>query len=177
MSKEESARLAPAGLVAYYARSTAPAGWLKANGAAVSRTAYAALFAAIGTAFGAGDGFNTFNLPDLRGEFLRGWDDGRGVDAYRAFGTTQASQNLSHTHTGSTDTSGSHSHSYLDGRPIVPPGGPQIQAGPNFTGIWEGTDSRTTGSAGTHSHSVTTTASGGTEARPRNIALLACVKY
>jgi phage-related tail fiber protein len=176
-SKEEADRLSPAGLVAYYARSTAPAGWLKANGAAVSRTAYAALFAAIGTTFGPGDNFNTFNLPDLRGEFPRGWDDGRGIDAYRTFGTTQASQNLSHTHTGATNSAGSHTHSYLDGRPVPPPGGPQIQAGPNFTGVWEGTDSRTTGSAGTHAHTVSVDAAGGTEARPRNIALLACVKY
>ena len=176
-SKEEADRLSPAGLVGYYARSTAPAGWLKANGAAVSRTAYAALFAAIGTAFGTGDGFNTFNLPDLRGEFPRGWDDGRGVDAYRAFGTTQASQNLAHTHTGTAASAGSHSHSYVDGRPIVPPGGPQIQAGPNFTGVWEGSDSRVTGAAGSHTHSVSVDSAGGTEARPRNIALLACIKY
>ncbi|WP_197369874.1 phage tail protein, partial [Ralstonia pseudosolanacearum] len=65
-----------AGLIGYFARSTAPSGWLKANGAAVSRTTYAALYAEIGTTFGAGDGAATFNLPDLRGEFLRGWDDG-----------------------------------------------------------------------------------------------------
>ncbi|MCK9131735.1 phage tail protein [Haemophilus influenzae] len=64
------------GEVAFFARTTPPSGWLKANGAAVSRTTYAALFAAIGTTFGAGDGSSTFNLPDLRGEFVRGLDDG-----------------------------------------------------------------------------------------------------
>lgn len=176
-SKEEADRLSPAGMVAYYARSSAPAGWLKANGAAVSRTAYAALFASIGTTFGEGDKFNTFNLPDLRGEFPRGWDDGRGIDAYRAFGTTQASANLSHTHTGATNTAGSHSHSYVDGRPVASPGGPQIQAGPNFTGVWESSDSRVTGSGGAHTHTLSIDAAGGAEARPRNIALLACVKY
>ena len=80
---------APAGTVAYIAGSAAPAGWLKANGAAVSRTTYAPLFAAIGTRYGAGDGSSTFNLPDLRGEFIRGWDDSRGVDAGRALGSSQ----------------------------------------------------------------------------------------
>ena len=80
---------APAGSVAYIAGSAAPAGWLKANGAAVSRTTYAPLFAAIGTRYGAGNGTSTFNLPDLRGEFVRGWDDSRGVDAGRALGSSQ----------------------------------------------------------------------------------------
>ena len=77
----------PSGTVFHFAGQTAPAGWLKANGAAVSRTAYAALFAAIGTTYGAGDGRSTFNLPDLRGEFIRGWDDGRGIDRGRALGS------------------------------------------------------------------------------------------
>ncbi|MCO6518644.1 MULTISPECIES: phage tail protein [Snodgrassella] len=79
----------PSGAVQYFAMDSAPVGWLKANGATISRTLYANLFAAIGTRFGAGDGKTTFNLPDLRGEFLRGWDDGRGVDTGRIFGDTQ----------------------------------------------------------------------------------------
>lgn len=90
--------MVPSGTVLYFAGRTAPAGWLKANGAAISRTAYAALFAAIGTTYGAGDGRSTFNLPDLRGEFLRGWDDGRGVDAGRGFGSAQAHALQSHQH-------------------------------------------------------------------------------
>ena len=81
---------APAGTVAYIAGSAAPAGWLKANGAEVSRTTYAPLFAAIGTRYGAGNGTSTFNLPDLRGEFVRGWDDSRGVDAGRMLGSAQS---------------------------------------------------------------------------------------
>lgn len=88
-SKTETRQMAPAGLVAHFARSSAPTGWLKANGAAISRTAYADLFAAIGTTFGAGDGLNTFNLPDLRGEFIRGFDDGRGIDSGRVLGSWQ----------------------------------------------------------------------------------------
>lgn len=88
-SKSETRQMAPAGMVAHFARTTAPAGWLKANGSAVSRTAYADLFATIGTMFGSGDGFNTFNLPDLRGEYLRALDDGRGIDNGRSIGSFQ----------------------------------------------------------------------------------------
>ncbi|WP_417693654.1 phage tail protein [Pseudomonas sp.] len=87
-----------------------PDGWLKCNGDIVSRTQYAALFAAIGTRFGAGDGNTTFALPDLRGEFIRGWDDGRGVDSARAMGSAQAGQNASHSHTATTAAAGTHTH-------------------------------------------------------------------
>lgn len=66
-----------------------PAGWLIENGAAVSRTTYATLFAVIGVAYGAGDGATTFNLPDARGEFDRGLDLGRGVDPGRTLGSSQ----------------------------------------------------------------------------------------
>ncbi|KYG64795.1 hypothetical protein AZI86_11360 [Bdellovibrio bacteriovorus] len=80
---------APAGLVSAFSVNTCPAGWLEANGATVSRTTYSALFSAVGTTFGAGDGSTTFQLPDLRGEFIRGWDHGRGVDSGRTFGSWQ----------------------------------------------------------------------------------------
>ena len=90
--------MVPSGTVLYFAGETAPAGWLKANGAAVSRTAYAALFAAIGTTYGLGDGRSTFNLPDLRGEFIRGWDDGRGVDSPRPMGSAQVDAVRQHYH-------------------------------------------------------------------------------
>ncbi|WP_239352821.1 phage tail protein [Snodgrassella communis] len=79
----------PAGTVMYFAREWAPTGWLKANGAAVSRTAYPGLFAVLGTLYGAGDGSTTFNLPDLRGEFIRSYDDRRGVDPGRWIGNWQ----------------------------------------------------------------------------------------
>ena len=79
----------PAGSVTAFAGQSAPSGWLECNGLAVSRTGNASLFSAIGTSFGNGDGSTTFNLPDLRGEFIRGWDNGRGVDSGRSFGSTQ----------------------------------------------------------------------------------------
>jgi len=63
----------PSGMIMYFANNTAPTGWLTCDGLAVSRTTYSALFTAIGTVYGPGDGLTTFNLPDARGMFLRGW--------------------------------------------------------------------------------------------------------
>lgn len=63
---------APVGSISAFGGSAAPSGWLLCQGQAVSRTTYAELFSVIGTAFGSGDGSTTFNIPDLRGEFLRG---------------------------------------------------------------------------------------------------------
>ena len=80
----------PAGAVIAFAANTPPSGWVECNGAALSRTAYADLFTAISTVYGAGDGATTFNLPDLRGEFIRGFDNGRGVDSGRNVGSWQA---------------------------------------------------------------------------------------
>lgn len=88
------------GSVNFFAGTYAPTGWLKANGAAVSRATYADLFAYIGTTYGVGDGTTTFNLPDMRGYFARGWVDDGTVDAGRVFGSTQADAFASHTHTG-----------------------------------------------------------------------------
>ena len=81
-------------------------GWLLCNGQVVSRTTYAALFAVIGTTYGAGDGSTTFGVPDLRGEFLRGLDLGRGVDSGRVLGTAQAQQVLAHKHVAAWGESG-----------------------------------------------------------------------
>ena len=152
---------APPGMVAYFARNTAPSGWLKANGAAVSRTTYAALFAAIGTTYGAGDGSTTFNLPDLRAEFIRGWDDGRGVDSGRAFGSAQADAMQGHGHENTSFRAGSTGGTgeYLGANNV--PGG-ETRTGRITTPVSDGTNG------------TPRTAS---ETRPRNIALLACIKY
>ncbi len=69
--------------MAPFAGSAAPSGWLLCDGAAVSRTQYAALFAVIGTTYGAGDGSTTFNLPDLRGRVPVGLDNMGGASANR----------------------------------------------------------------------------------------------
>jgi microcystin-dependent protein len=86
------------GFIMDYAGTSAPTGWLECNGAAVSRTTYAALYDKIGTTWGAGDGSTTFNLPPDR------YRVGKNTAA-AAVGTLQASQNKSHTHTGSGTTS------------------------------------------------------------------------
>ena len=90
----------PIGHTSFFAASTAPVGWIFANGDAVSRTTYAQLFAVIGTTYGAGDGSTTFNLPDLRGQFLRGWNNtALGIDPSRVFGSSQLDAFKSHCHT------------------------------------------------------------------------------
>ncbi len=160
------------GEVAFFACSTPPSGWLKANGAAVSRTTYAALFAAIGTAFGAGDGRTTFNLPDLRGEFLRCLDDGRNIDRGRRLGTAQgdAIRNITGKLDGSAMGSG---NQVLEGK--------MIASGAIGTTYQQRQWSGDQGGWGEQSVSfdfdasrVVPTAS---ENRPRNVALLACIKY
>ncbi len=88
----------PTGSVIAFAGQVAPAGWLLCQGQAVSRTTYADLFAIIGTTYGVGDNTTTFNLPDLRGEFVRGWDAGRGIDTGRVFGSTQTDALQGHGH-------------------------------------------------------------------------------
>jgi microcystin-dependent protein len=186
----------PAGAVMPFAQSSAPTGWLKCNGAAVSRTTYATLFTAIGTTYGVGDGSTTFNLPELRGEFIRGLDDGRGVDTDRALGSAQGDQNKSHTHTASSSSAGSHTHSGSTNTTgahthttNLAPSQPE-ETGP--LGVQPNTDpssgSISTSSAGNHSHTlsinsggdhthtITVEADGGAEARPRNVALLYCIK-
>ena len=225
----------PVGQVAAFAGSAAPVGWLKANGAAVSRSVYAPLFAALcssaivtitiagpavvtwaahgrsandpitftttgalpthldtfstyyvvgssittntfqlsiapggaaitssGTQsgvhtgifspFGYGDGLSTFNVPDMRGEFLRGWDDSRGIDTARAFGSLQLDQFQGHFH--------SVVNAY--GNQFYQPSGGYGSAG--FTG------SPTT-------DGVNGTPRTGSETRPRNLAHLFCIKY
>ncbi|EGJ51835.1 phage tail protein [Desulfocurvibacter africanus] len=140
----------PAGTVAFFARSSSPEGWLKCNGAAVGRATYAGLFAAIGTSFGVGDGSTTFKLPDLRGEFVRGWDDGRGADSGRVFGSAQADAFRAHNHNPQI-------YAHWEGGP----GGWSLDRD-NQSSNWQGISSSTVG---------------GVETRPRNMALLACIKY
>lgn len=80
----------PPGFIMPWAGDTAPDWYLECNGAAISRTAYKRLFDRIGVRYGHGDGRTTFNLPDLRGLVVRGWDHGRGLDPNRALGSYQS---------------------------------------------------------------------------------------
>lgn len=197
----------PPGAIIHTARNATPAGFLRCNGAAVSRTTYADLFGAIGTTYGAGDGSTTFNVPDLRGEFIRGWADGGTVDSGRVFGSKQtedieshlhtvnppstatSSDTHAHTYSGSTNTTGAHVHS-------VPYQDRGFSGGTiNNAESGGSTGTFNTGSAGDHAHTYSGTTSsdihnhtvdiaqfnsgstGGTETRPRNVALLACIKF
>jgi len=72
-----AAAASPTGFIGYTAAAAAPTGWLLCDGAAVSRTTYANLFALTGVAFGAGDGSTTFNLPNLKGRVIVGVDSGQ----------------------------------------------------------------------------------------------------
>lgn len=141
----------PTGAVMPFGQGTVPAGWLECNGAAVSRTTYASLFAAIGTTYGTGDGSTTFNLPDLRGEFVRGWDNGRGVDSGRARGSSQSDEFKSHTHRLPTETGGTQDRVSMVWSLNADEG---ISTDPNDV----------------------SGATGGAETRPRNVALMYCIK-
>lgn len=207
-----AAAAAPVGQIGMFWRSTAPAGWLVCDGSAVDREDYADLFAVIGVSAGPGDGSTTFNLPDLRGEFLRGLDGGRGVDTGRTLGSAQGSQFAAHTHgsgdlttsqsgdhqhgAGTLTTSGAGSHfhnkhpsvriltesggdrgldSSGDSRGNISDSDPITDTAPDHTHTVTGE----TGEGGNHQHSLsgnTGSAGTGTETRPRNVALLFCIK-
>lgn len=158
----------PSGAIMDFAMSTPPDGWLECNGAAISRTTYANLFAAIGTTWGAGDGSTTFNVPNLRGTVRRSWDHGRGLDSGRAFASYQADNNKAHTHSGTTNANGNHRHSYTR---------------PESQGFWASAIAGYTSAggaytsyAGDHSHSFETNSAGGSEATMKNYAVLTCIK-
>ena len=102
-------QLAPPGMFGLFATPNTPPGWLRMNGATLSRLTYSALYGAIGTTFGAPDS-GTFSIPDWRGEFVRCWDDGRGVDPGRGFGTWQGASFQSHQHGGTALFVGDHTH-------------------------------------------------------------------
>jgi hypothetical protein len=121
----------PGAIMAFY-RNTPPTGWIECNGQ--SAAAYPNLVA-----------IGVITTPDLRGEFVRGWDNGKGTDPGRALASTQLDEFKSHTH--------------------------QAKGIYNLTGAsvgfnWDGVSNST----------ATTLATGGTETRPRNIALMYCIK-
>jgi len=150
----------PSGTVVFGAYQTAPDGWLICDGSSHPVATYPNLHAAIGNTFG-GDATN-FNLPDLRGEFIRGWDDARGVDSGRAFGSSQA------------DGVGpigiydpGHAHGYVhcfDNEASAAGGGSPTRGSPRGD---------TTSGSGSNV-SITGTIA---ETRPKNVALLPIIKY
>ena len=145
----------PAGMVMPYAGATPPTGWLACMGQVVSRTTYAALYSAIGDTYFTTAGETEFNLPDLRGEFVRGWDmsggNARGVDTGRALGSAQADGIKSHTH----------ARYYEDLTRDTGAG--------TYRHIYAGVTGSTTMNSQPHTGATT-------ETRPRNIAMLYCIK-
>jgi microcystin-dependent protein len=154
--------LLPAGAVQAFAMNSAPAGWLAADGSNVNRTTYAALFSALGTTYGAGDGSTTFALPDLRGIFVRGSGSQTisGITYNKTFAAKEGDAFQSHRH----GLSNANTHWR------------------NLGGIF---GLNTSGFSSTFNLAVTDPTNDGTngtprtaaETRPANIAMLYCIKF
>lgn len=169
----------PTGTILKMGVDTAPNGLLYCDGSAVSRTLYADLFSEIGTAFGEGDGSTTFNIPDHRGLFARGMDDGASVDPDAASRTAANTGGNTGDNIGSeqsdataangltTNTTGNHSHTTS---PFVTFSG---GAGGDISGGNQSLQTSGTGSAGNHSHTI----SGDAETRPKNLYFKYYIKY
>ena len=194
----------PAGSIIAHAVGTVPEGFLECNGDEVHKDDYPDLFKAIGTSYGSTRS-TYFKVPDLRGSFVRGWDHGRGLDPHASsrgnrgdggkgslVGTTQddstrmprngltTSNTGSHTHSGSADTAGEHSHTNTA---INFDGGQDTYEHLKWGGA--GTIRRDGAYAGSHSHSLSiksngthshTVNGGDPESRPVNTYLMYLIK-
>ena len=118
----------PIGVVTPYAGSTAPTGFLIADGSGISRTTYSALFAKIGILHGQGDGTTTFNLPDARGKFIRYVDGGAGNDPDSASRTAGGTGGNTGDNVGSVQDHAmqGHFHEYWRNTSITPTGGTML---------------------------------------------------
>jgi len=149
----------PVGSIMAYCLATEPAGYLECDGSAVSRTTYSRLYATIATMYGNGNGTTTFNLPDLRGYFLRGWDHGASVDPDKASRTDRGDGTTGdYVGTKQADEYESHTHTYY----------PPNQATSYYGGRIDylvAHDGKASGSTG------------GNETRPINIAVMWVIKY
>ncbi|EJF88016.1 phage tail protein [Bartonella rattimassiliensis] len=162
-----------AGFIGTFATQKIPSGWLLCDGNAYSRKDYANLFAALGEIWGKGDGRTTFNVPDLRGMFLRGLDSGRKIDQGRLLGSRQEEAFKAHTHGGKTDSIGKHQHNYPkpENRIIQCVWG-EYQ---NYAAVIL-KEKFSTEAAGDHEHKVLLQKTGGDETRPVNMAVVYAVK-
>lgn len=144
----------PVGSMVPFPKGVVPPGFLEVNGSVQSIATYPDLAAYLGTTFNTGsEGVGNFRLPESRGEFLRGWDHGRGVDAGRLMGSWQDSDNKAHAHASTAGT----------GWKVL------SSDGVTGSGLSGGTGSRV-------SYSADIANSGGSEARPRNLAVMWCIK-
>lgn len=156
----------PVGTTIMYNADTAPPGYLVENGAAVSRTQYAALFSVIGTRYGAGNGTTTFNLPGSGGHFPRFAHAGQTIDTGRVVGSKQLQSIQSHDH-----RNGVADDRHADG-PSCFVYAPTSTDMPGLAtrGVANANESQT-------QYQGMTSATGDTETRPRNIAKLPCIKF
>ncbi len=144
------------GSVVSFAMDSPPSGFLECDGSAISRTTYADLFAAIGTTYGVGDGSTTFAIPDLRGEFIRGWDNGRGVDSGRALGSFQQATAVGGYTKGTSGSRVNVPVANSDGSLTITTGDYRhLPASTEYVGPTENAQ----------------------KVRPRNIAMMYCIKY
>ena len=185
----------PVGAVQYFAMNAVPAGWLVCNGSAVSRTVnYGNLYDAIGSIYGDGDGSTTFNLPDLRGQFIRGFDSSGTIDPARIFGTSQLDAMQRHSHyTGVGARNGQGTKRDHDGWNAycaagftnannlnIPRSAPDYDtSSPSYDGITSDLISSGVAmtAAGTGSNATTSCKASSTETRPVNVTMNACIKY
>jgi microcystin-dependent protein len=158
----------PVGTILAFAGNSLPNSYLVCDGSAISRNTFGSLYSVIGTTYGAGNGTTTFNIPDLRGEFVRGLDLGRGVDTGRTLGSAQ------------TDLLKAHGHIFDDIRwseinGVYSYNDPQL--GVVSMGPGAGSNYGTDFDNGVHFTQHGTYNTGGTETRPRNIAMRYLIKY
>jgi len=155
-------RMTPIGVVDMFAGATAPYGYLICNGAAISRATYATLFALVGTSFGQGNGTTTFNLPDLRGRFVRMVDGGAGIDPDAAGRTAMATGGATGNNIGSVQSDAFEAHAHTV----------NVESGIN--GSIEGAAPDPSGSAAPDTFDSGST--GGNETRPVNAYLNFIIK-
>lgn len=167
----------PAGAIMAFAALSVPSGWLRCNGQLVSRTTYATLFGVIGTTYGAGDGVNTFAVPDNRGFFLRGLDEGVGRDTAGAGRTIGSGQDAgmayqSHSHgVNFSDPGHAHQQSGNNGYGNVDVGGNLTGPTGSPAARWQFPVTQPSGTGISISVQATQIGQGtGNETRPINIA-------
>lgn len=171
----------PTGIVAHFASTSAPVGWLECNGATIPNSGTtASLYAFLGSA---GNPFGGVGkIPDLRGKFIRS-NGSDGTYASGTFGATQTDLIKNHTHSGATDVRGDHVHTFsrTASIPTNSVGGqPEKLLHENTTQGVVNNWSANMNPTGNHAHNFTTgnpdSSLGGSETRPANVALLACIK-
>lgn len=173
------------GAVLPYLGKTSVAGFLLCNGDPVSRVTYGKLFATIGVLYGAGDGTTTFNLPDLRGQFIRSTLTPANVGVFQEdltrgpvndfVSSSSVASGGIHSHSGSTNSTGAHSHSIVTDNKSGGGAYPENASASNLTVSSSSAGSHnhtvSVNSTGSHNHTFTLNGGGDSETRPRNLAV------